>query len=406
MTGLSGDNPCPCESGLSYPNCCGAKLPEGEGIQPAIPINYDNFDRLPLNIQQAIENLCESPELFPLDLDLFQQQVRWIKMSPIWYEESIFLDDKRILGTYALSSDTDWLIKKTKSISIRPSAYIFHTAFCGSTLMSKALANLYNCLPLREPEILGGMLRYLHSSATESQKKQWLDRVLVLLSRRFEEKQSVVIKANDYTCELMTHIAENYPDIPLLFMYTPLNEFVAACLKSESRQQWLRERYHLVKNRAANILDLVDESIDDVDFGKMAAVYWSYNIELFLRTWRSHGTQTKSLCFSDFIAEPQATVQSCASYFNLVGYSFIDPAAEMGSLFSVYSKGQNAYSPQRRRQEIEQVLADNKIQLFEAEALAQCMLGQDYPEARLPGAIEVEPQKKIKTSWFKRLFPA
>lgn len=386
---------CPCESGLDYDDCCGVEgrtavnadvvtsfsAPDGDG-----KLKNDNITP---QIQSAINNITATPDLFPARINFHDAKAWFVKMSPRWYRESVFLDPGRINGTVVLETDLESLAEFCERINWQPTNYIFHTAFCGSTLMSQALQTLYHCLSLREPEVLGNLQFYLKSTAPAQEKKNWLECVQRLLSRRYKKGQAVVVKANDYSNPLICELINGQHNTPVLFMYTPLGEFIAGCLKAENRRAWIAQRYQSIADEAAQKLNnRIGLSLNENAHAEMAAVYWSYNIAMFLEAWRSAPDKTKSLDFNDMLSQPLHAIKACGEFFKLTVDANVDMDSEINRLFGVYSKNSKfKYSPQQRDADIKKVLQQN-LQAYEAgEKLARDLLAENYPDTRLPGKL-------------------
>ncbi len=381
---------CPCGSGLNYTECCG--VPDRRAINADIMacITSDGSiaqGSVTPQIEQAMQKISSSPDLFPARIRFADDKAYFVKMSPQWYSESVFLDPARMKGTYVIESNLQWAQTVAENIAWHPTNFIFHTAFCGSTLMAQALDAMFNSLPLREPELLGNVLYYLRSSPENNiDKIPWLERVVRLLSRSYHPQQYVVVKANDNANPLMINLLKWRSDIPILFMYTPLSEFLVGCLKADNRLAWIRQRFNAVKALAQGLLNTDGEwSVDDNAYGEMAAIYWSYNIALYLKARQLSSQQIRSLDFNQMLARPRDSVEACAKLFALQALPNTDHNSEIDKLFGVYSKNSNfKYSPQQRTNDIQRILKNNPAHLETAERLARELLQQDYPETELP----------------------
>ena len=164
MNGSSKNDPCPCESGLPNSQCCG--VPDRAAINADILVNISADDstiqhRLTPQLRAALNNITTLPDFFPARINFFDDKAFFVKMSPRWFRESVFLDPARIKGTCVIESNLKWLQTAADQTAWNPTGLIFHTAFCGSTLMAQAVDALFNCLPLREPEVLGNVLFYI-----------------------------------------------------------------------------------------------------------------------------------------------------------------------------------------------------------------------------------------------------
>jgi hypothetical protein len=244
-------------------------------------------------------------------------------------------------------------------------------------------------LPLREPEALGALLVYSQAKqASDADKNAWFETILGLLARRYADDETAVIKANDHSTALMKPMLDWRADIPMLFMYTPLGEFLSGCLKAPNRREWIRQRYQFMMAKAPGLLDVPKNlEIESDDFGKMAAMYWSYNVARFFEAYNACGNQVKSLDFNRMLDDPAGKISACGEWFKLEPLPGIKPDEEIKWLLGVYSKDANtSYSPEKRRQEINGLLTENAQHLEEAETLAQTLLGDRWV-AELPNPL-------------------
>ena len=393
MNDTDQNDSCPCGSGLAFNVCCG--VPGRQAVNADVMLTVASDGGIAAGtptpqLQTALAAIDSSPDLFPARINFADNKAWFVKMSPRWYRESVFLDPMRIKGTYVVETPLAWLQSVCDRINRQPMAFIFHTAFCGSTLMAQALEAMFRCLPLREPEVLGNVQYYLQMPGVAAEQKQaWFDRVLRLLSRRYEAQQGVVVKANDFANPVMGELLRWDHDVPLLFMYTPLDQFVAGCLKAESRREWIHGRYQSIKTNVPALLNMPEAlEPETTAYGEMAAIYWSYNIALLLQAREHDATHLRTLDFNRMLEQPLAAVQACGQLLGLQPLAGVDTQVEIDKLFGVYSKNSKFnYSPQQRSADIERVLADNKQHLEAAEVLAQRLLGEAYPAQGLPDSL-------------------
>jgi len=383
--------PCPCDSGLAYDACCGRQDHSQVNIVASISSQCIHSEEpLSPQLQTALDHLDTSPDLFPARINFAEGQAWFVKMSPRWYRESVFLDPARIKGSCIIQTELAWLQEITDRIVDQPNAYIFHTAFCGSTLMSQALDAAFQTLPVREPEVLGNLMMYLRNPDKLSEDKDaWYRRIMALLSRRYEEHEVPVIKANDYANPMMLAMIERQTQAPQLFMYTPLREFLAGCLKADNRKQWIAQRYKNLLPAIHYRLGLgADFHIDENSYGELAALYWSFNIVLFNQAYRHAPESIRSLEFSAMLKNTPDAIKRCGKWFELEPRENVDIEQAIAPLFGVYSKNSKfTYSPAQREKDITDLVDANKEELMKAEKLAYQLLGKDYPHAGLHGSL-------------------
>ena len=393
MSFLPTNNPCPCESGLDYLFCCG-NIENKTLVLSTIDSLGQIQSNVPEDIKLALRNFPSSPDLFPININSYENKATLIKMSPFWFSESIFVDKSRILGKCALEVNLQWLKEQTDGITYQKTPFIFHTAFCGSTILSRALDNIFKSLQIREPDVLGSLYQF---SFTGSMKKelehQWYARVVKLLSRRFEGDSPAIVKANDFTNPILPTLLSIYDKLPVLLMYIPFSQFFASCIKSDSRQQWISDRYNFVKPNLNNVFS-DDEvcNIEKKDIYSKVAIYWAYNIKIFLNIIELFPDRVKSLDFNDFLAEPKNILSQCKSFFGLEYHADVNIDYELNYLFSVYSKDpDHPYNPDIRKNEIKKILSENDKLLEKSLEILNSLLHTINSEAKLPNNLATGP---------------
>ena len=394
MNSIETEQYCPCDSGRPFTECC--------GVEGRSALNADRLAKLDdegnvlegeltEQLTASVKQASTSPDMYFARYNFLEERAYVVKMTEQYYQQSVFLDPGRIKGTCVVEANFKWIESIADSIELQKMPMIFHTAFCGSTLMSQALHAAFDVLSLREPEPLSNLLELFRSPLkTEDYKNHWLDTALKLLSKRYQPEAITVVKTNDYSNPMMIEIQNRYSEIPMLFMYTPLDEFVAGCLKAKNRREWIKSRYISSKAHADHLFaqDRESESISDQGFAEMAAFYWSYNIALFFQSWRAHPERIRSLDFNAMLSDPRQALAACGDWFGLEKSQDADANEKVDALFGVYSKNSRmTYSPQQRRDDIQQQLADYADELDKANQLAYQLLGDDYPDSSLPAAL-------------------
>ena len=393
MSIIKSEQCCPCESGRLNADCCDV---EGRtALNAGILAKLDDEGNvlegeLTEHLTASVKLAPTSPDMYFARYNFLEERAYMVKMSSQNYQDSVFLDPGRIKGTCVIEPSFKWIELVTAPIAIQNMPLIFHTAFCGSTLMTQALNAMFNILPLREPEPLSNLLELFRSPLRdENYKNYWLGTVLKLLSKRYESEAVTIVKTNDYSNPMMIEILNRYSEMPSLFMYTPLDEFVAGCVKAPNRRDWIKSRYQSTVLHTNRIFTNADSSpIGEQDYCDMAAYYWSYNIALFLQSWRDHPERIRSLDFNTMLSNPIQAIETCGNWFGLEKSKDAHVADKLDALFSVYSKNSlMTYSPQQRREDIQNQLADYSDELEKAKQLARQLLGNDYPDTRLPAAL-------------------
>jgi len=386
-----GGDYCVCESGLAAPQCC--EYPERNALNAPVYAYWNTKSlhaagdvNVNLEIAQAARQI-EQPWLFPAELNFERQKLYFVKITPALLRQSVFLDPARIRASCVVECELDQAAAVADSVQWQASSYIFHSAFCGSTLMTKALDALYQTLPLREPDLLGNIYYQTFIASGANQDLTWLDRGMRLLARRFDAAERSVIKVNDYVNPLIQWVGQRREQTPMLFMYTPVEEFYVACSKAENRKQWLTQRVKSLRKPITALLPQIQDLAWQQDYAAQAAIYWSYNLVLYLTAYQRFADNLISLDFNQLLSSPAACIASCADHLRLFARENIDREQIISRLFGSYSKNEAMhYSPQMRQREILARLnqdppALQRLQSISAQLLAPygMTLGQPLP---------------------------
>jgi len=108
------------------------------------------------------------------------------------------------------------------SPGIRPTAFIFHTSRCGSTLLSRMMMTLESHVVASEPPLLDAVLRASYSLPTLPAEIQmaWVRATLsALAQRRIGTESRFVVKLDAWNITELPLVRSAYPDVPWIFLY-------------------------------------------------------------------------------------------------------------------------------------------------------------------------------------------
>lgn len=201
---------------------------------------------------------------------------------------------------------------------LRTTAWIFHVAHCGSTLLARAVEAISAGLVLREPMAL----RQLAFAPDPAR----LQLVLAMLARRYGGEEPTLIKANVPVNALLPAIAAADPAAPAVFLHLGLEDYALAVLRSPQHRGWVRD----MAARFAGV------PAGTSDAASLAAL-WLWQMRAFAAALDA----MPNACTLDaelFYADPSGTLAALAPRLGRP----VDPAriAEVagGPLFSTYSK--------------------------------------------------------------------
>jgi len=156
-------------------------------------------------------------------------RVDWCYFGPRRLTEPFFRDSVQIAlqepFNLAFRQDTgidallDWARMQP---GIHPTAFIFHTSRCGSTLLSRMLMALESHVVVSEPPLLDAVLRAHYSIPTLPADIQvtWLRATLsALAQRRTGIESRFVVKLDAWSITELPLMRRAYPDVPWIFLY-------------------------------------------------------------------------------------------------------------------------------------------------------------------------------------------
>jgi len=323
-----------------------------------------------MNTHSFLQGLRSNPDFLLQNYDLANRRALVLRVNETVYREASFLDDR----IFNPQMEGFWLplesvLQETSHLTPGKPHYIFHVGHCGSTLISRLLAELPNCLPLREPMSLLTLavarreLDRASSWVTTSQWNQLLQTAISSLARTYRTSDRSLIKATSNAGNLLDIISATFDgNSRILMMHISLESLLAAMLRTQD----LRASIHAYS--PAWIMDFCrltgrdDVRLADLDDAQQITVKWLTLLMLFMQTQTAKPGQTRMLNFEDFLMHPEEQFMNIAKFFELE--SRPDKARQLvnGPLMQTYSKipTQN-YNPTQRSSELQD--ARQKFQL-------------------------------------------
>jgi hypothetical protein len=197
-------------------------------------------------------------------------------------------------------------------------AFLFHSAFCCSTLLANALEGEGRAMALKEPVLLNDIVGWRARGGQALQPL--LDAALAALARPFAPGEAVVVKPSNLVNSLLPMIAALRPDAPILLLHAPLPVFLKSIAsKGLWGRLWVRElAWKLRRDR------MLDFGLDDEGFFRLsdlqtAAIGWLAQQKLFDEATRRLSGRVRTLDSEDFLARPADTLAALFAHFRLDG---------------------------------------------------------------------------------------
>jgi len=339
----------------------------------------------------------QSPSVYPERVDAKNRRLELCEMSIKSFTETPFLDHRMVrAGSGRHSLGFDAILQHPNLPEPQPASFIFHSAFCCSTLMTRYLDALDRFLVLREPHSIYEIasLQRFHGKnvlpdVTADEWQALYRLIMLLLVRRFDNNAPVVMKPSDGCNNLMANMLGEHADNTGLFIYTSLERFLVSVLKQDDRHEWAAIRARELT------LDLLHNSIQPkvspigLGPGQNAALVWVLQMDSYRALHEGpYGKRIRCLNSSDFLDDPVAVITALTSHF---GHPVpADTVAELLSAanLEVHSKlPSQHYDQQTREREFREERGKYDERITRIMQWAESVFGSESLKAPLPGAL-------------------
>ena len=241
-----------------------------------------------------------------------------------------------------------------------PLHFIFHSAFCGSTLLCRAFDHHGVAMGLSEPPILNDIVGIRRrQEAAPKAVAQLLDEGMALLAREWAPGEAVIVKPSNIVNPLAAAMLSLRPHENALLLYCPLETFLSSVArKGMWCRLWARE---LLEGY------LTDGSVDlgfaPNDYFRMtdlqcAAVGWLAQQRMFTDlTARFSPSRVRCVDSETMLGDPTATISALAALFEIDATNADIAAMASGPAFHRHSKFGQTFGPEQRRTESDMALA-------------------------------------------------
>ena len=234
-----------------------------------------------------------------------------------------------------------------------PLQFLFHAAFCCSTLLTKVLDHPGLASTLSEPVILNDLVGWRHRGAEPDAIGGVLESALTLLARPFDAAhEQMVIKPSNVVNGLALAILTMRPDARALLMYAPLEVYLASIArKGMWGRLWVRDL--LSRQLADGLVDLGFEAADYLKLTdlQVAAVGWLAQADLFATLHARFPDRVRTLNSEQLLARPRETMEALTTLYGWRVNSATIDTLVASDAFTRNTKDGSAFAPGERVRE-------------------------------------------------------
>jgi hypothetical protein len=270
----------------------------------------------------------------------------------------MFLSDEHFAGNFQKASfPVPAITAQAATLSRAPMHFIFHTSFCCSTLLAKALNVPGVSAALKEPDVLINLANRLIRSDDPANRRR-LELVLRLLEKPPAPGESVIVKPTNFANRLVEPLMTSRPESRAILLFSDVGTFIRSLLK---RGMWGRITARKLFNQLAGWSPLISGySVADVleyTDVQIAALAWLAQIHHLDAMVRRFGPDRIIVLDSaDLIADPAAALKKAQALFELNLSAVEIEKIATGPVFSRHSKfSDRRYSAEAREQDYQAV---------------------------------------------------
>lgn len=214
------------------------------------------------------------------------------------------------------------IVKRTDAVAAvtgeAATHFIFHSAYCCSTLLAQAFDNPGVSHALSEPQILNDMVGWRHRGGNAAQIGMVTDGAIRLLARPLVSGEAAIIKPSNIVNGLASALMTLRPDARAVLLHAPLRLFLGSIArKGMWGRLWVREL--LSRQLAEGLIDLGFETRDYLLHTDLqaAAVGWLAQHRLFADMAQKWPDRVRTIDSETLVSRPAETMRALADLFDV-----------------------------------------------------------------------------------------
>jgi hypothetical protein len=291
----------------------------------------------------ASTDILADPAWFPVRLDSGTGVFEFVRTSREELAREPFLDARwdRAGREQSYLPVEDLRLAQARS-AVRPELnFVWHTAFCCSTVIARALDAPETNLSLKEPDVLTTLADVKRAMRDRGLPKNLPEGIFALLARRSPPSQSVLIKPSNVANFLLPEAARLTQGRALM-LYSDCRTFLVAVMeRGEGRRAHVRRVFEKIVGDQTGDRRWPTERLFAMTDLQIAALSWHLQIsELASAMSSSWRDRASSLDCDAFIADPSNALATIDKFLGLeLGPEHIRGVVE-GPLLRGDAKGQ------------------------------------------------------------------
>lgn len=287
----------------------------------------------------ALRDVVMDPEWIPHTYDAAGANLTLVDVPRSARADLTFLSDEDFAGRFAKATFPAAAV--AAEVADAPSAsihFIFHTSFCGSTLLARALEVPGVSAALREPDILINLANRLARS-DDPQNRHRLELALRLLERPFAPGETAIVKPTNFANRLVEPLLAMRPESRAVLLYSDVETFLRSLLKRGmfgrifGRRMFAQLASWSPLNLGYSEADLLQQTD-----AQIAALAWLMQIQHFDAVSRTFPERVMIIDSAKLLERPAEVIERAQALFGLrLNRAQVEDIAA-GPVFSKHSK--------------------------------------------------------------------
>lgn len=243
---------------------------------------------------------------------------RFVHVPRDVHRNCTFITDEHLpnVDRYELISRTDLAQLPVPTVPVH---FIFHSAYCCSTMMARAFDIPGVSMGLKEPVILNDMVGWRRRGADNQKLMAVLDKSLELLARPMGDDRAVIVKPSNICTPLAIPALKLRPQSKALLLYAPLESYLQSIVKKEMWGRiWVRDVLIGTMKDGYAVGGFSTEELLRLTDLQVAAIGWLSQHAAFSKIIEAIGSDRVMTLDSDtFLANQADTMRSLNQFFTL-----------------------------------------------------------------------------------------
>lgn len=312
-----------------------------------------------------IEAILADPDWLPHRFDENVQAIRFVRLDREGHRRATFITDEHLGNVRGDFVAIPVGAIDRSTLAAAPVHYVFHSAYCCSTLVARMFDAPGRSMGLKEPVLLNDIVGWRRRGAQPRLVAVILDLALALLARPFGNGEAVVIKPSNIVNPLAPAMLGMRDGAQALLLYAPIEDFLSSiAVKGLWGRRWVRQALWGQIQDGVLVQQFSQEELFELTDLQVAGLGWLSHHVIYAQMADRFGIKRVVLCDSRTLLEDRRkTVDAAFRHFGIALSHGESAQIAEGPAFTTNSKDRSAYSASDREKQLDNTRAANSDEI-------------------------------------------